>query len=289
MVFFLYQSIFHKKDMIEKQKGSTGKIQKLNDFPVIKPNAAGIDVSGKDYAVSVPSERDRQPVRQFGAFTRDLKDIALWLKSCKIETVAMESTGIYRKQLFAVLQEYGFEVYPVNSRHVKNVTGKRTDEQDAHRIMRLHACGLLTSSFQPAEQVRTLRELLRHRKSLCQHKTVAVNLMTGALNTMNVKVNMVFSDMTGVSAMDIIHAVNEGERDPKKPVRPVHHKMKASKEYIIKALDGVWREECLFELKQAYGHYRFLQKQTIECDQKMEAQLEMIVAKSTQGDQRRGK
>jgi len=263
-----------------------GKSRKknLNEFNIINPNAAGIDISSKDHVVSVPEDRCKNNIRTFGAFTCDLEAIALWLVACKIDSVAMESTGVYWKQLFVVLQEHGIEAFLVNSRHVKNVTGKKTDEDDAHWIMGLHTCGLLTNSFQPEEQVRTLREVLRQRKSLNRTKTIAVNKMTKALNTMNIKLNIVLSDLTSVSAQKIISAINSGERRPKELIKLVHHKVKAPKEDIQKALNGVWREECLFELKQATDHYNFLQQQTVECDKKIETQLEEIVANKKEGE-----
>lgn len=270
--------------MSKSMKKKKSKVKNLNEFNIINPNAAGIDISSIDYVVSVSEERCKKNIQTFGAFTCDLKKIALWLLSCKIETVAMESTGIYWKQLFVVLQEHGLEVFLVNSRHVKNVTGKKTDEDDAHWIMRLHTCGLLTNSFQPEEQIRTLRELLRHRKSLNRNKTIAVNKMTKALNSMNVKLNIVLSDLTSVSGQKIIMSINSGERRPKELVKLVHHKVKASKEDILKALEGVWREECLFELKHATEHYYFLQNQTSECDKKIEEQMVLITAKYNNGD-----
>src|SRR6056297_1044524 len=202
------------KAMKKTKKKKKNKSKNLNEFDVINPNAAGIDVSSIDHVVSVPEDRAKRNIRTFGAFTSDLKKIALWLKKCKIETVAMESTGVYWKQLLLVLQEHGLEVFLVNSRHVKNVTGKKTDEDDAHWIMRLHTCGLLTNSFQPPEQVVTLRDLLRQRKKLNKTKTLAVNKMTKALNTMNIKLNIVMSDLTSVSAQKIISAIISGERNP---------------------------------------------------------------------------
>ncbi len=268
----------NEKKYVKKKK------QNVNTFSIINPNAAGIDISSKDYVVSVPEDRDKTPIKTFGAFTCDLKDIAKWLKLCQITSVAMESTGVYWKQLFVVLQEFGFEVFLVNSRHVKNVTGKKTDEDDAHWIMRLHTCGLLTNSFQPQEQVRTLRELVRHRKSLNSSKTIAINKMTKSLNTMNIKLNMVLSELTTDSGLKIISAINAGERDPKELVKLVHRRVKAPREDILKALDGVWREECLFELKQATEYYYFLQNLTAECDIKIQEQLEIITAKYTEGD-----
>lgn len=266
---------------IKKKKS---KKENLNEFNIIRPNSAGIDISSKDYVVSVPKDRGMDNIRTFGAFTCDLQSIALWLLSCKIETVAMESTGIYWKQLFVVLQEHGLEVFLVNSRHVKNVTGKKTDEEDAHWIMRLHTCGLLSNSFQPTEEVRTLRELVRHRKKTNKSKTVAINMMTKALNSMNVKLNMVLSDITSKSGMGIIASINSGERLPEELIKQVHHRVKASREDILKALEGCWREECLFELKQATDHYYFLQGQTLECDKRIEEQLGIIAAKYSAGD-----
>lgn len=270
--------------MAKSTKKKRNKKENLNEFNVINPNAAGIDISSKDYVVCVPEDRDENNIRTFGAFTCDLKDIALWLICCNIETVALESTGIYWKQLFLVLQEYGLEVFLVNSRHVKNVTGKKTDEDDAHWIMRLHTCGLLTNSFQPEEQVRTLRELLRHRKSLNNNKSIAINKMTKSLNSMNIKLNIVLSDLTSVSGQRIISAIISGERTPEDLVKLVHHKVKASREDILKSLEGVWRAECIFELKQAKEHYDFLQKQTLDCDKKIEEQFEVITAKMKEGD-----
>ncbi len=260
------------------------KKQNLNEFNIINPNAAGIDISSKDNVVCVPENRTKENIRTFGAFTCDLYEKAEWLKKCKIETVAMESTSFYWKELFLVLQEHGLEVFLVNSRHVKNVTGKKTDEEDAHWIMRLHTCGLLTNSFQPPEEIRTIRELLRHRTGLKKTKTLSVNKMTKSLNCMNIKLNMVLSDLTSVSGQQIISAINLGERNPNKLAKLVHHKVKASKEDIIKACEGIWRKECLFELKQASESYQFTQNQITECDKMVQEQLEIITAKYNNGD-----
>ena len=265
-------------------KKKNNKKQNLNEFNIINPNAAGIDISSKDNVVSVPQKRAKENIRTFGAYTCDLHEIAKWLIDCKIETVAMESTSFYWKELFLVLQEYGLDVFLVNSRHVKNVTGKKTDEEDAHWIMRLHTCGLLTNSFQPPEEVRTVRELIRHRNGLKKQKTIAVNKMTKSLNCMNIKLNMVLSDLTSVSGQNIISAINKGERNPKELARLVHHKVKASNEEITKACEGIWRKECLFELKQASDSYTFIQKQIGECDLLIEEQLEEIAGRYNNGD-----
>jgi len=270
--------------MAKSTKKTKNKAQNVNTFAIINPNAAGIDISSKDNVVSVPKDRAKDNIRTFGAYTCDLHDLAKWLIECKIETVAMESTSFYWKELFLLLQEYGLDVFLVNSRHVKNVTGKKTDEEDAHWIMRLHTCGLLTNSFQPPEEVRTIRELIRHRNGLKKQKTIAVNKMTKSLNSMNIKLNVVLSDLTSVSGQDIISAINKGERDPEQLAKLVHHKVRASQEEITKACEGIWRKECLFELKQASDSYAFIQKQISECDRFIEEQLEEIAGKYNNGD-----
>src|SRR5680860_1916651 len=99
--------------MSKTEKSKSKKI-KINEFTIVYPNAAGIDVSSKEYVIAVPPDRDKEPIKTFGCFTCDLKLIAMWLLACKIDTVAMESTGVYWKQLFVVLQEHGIEVYPVS-------------------------------------------------------------------------------------------------------------------------------------------------------------------------------
>ena len=119
--------------------------EKKNGLPVIQPDAAGIDISSMEHFVAVNPQRDKVPIRCFGAFTEDLHAITTWLKKCKVSTVAMEATGIYWLSLFLVLEEAGFEVLLVNARHVKNVRGKKTDMSDAEWIRQLHSCGLLSA------------------------------------------------------------------------------------------------------------------------------------------------
>ena len=123
--------------------------EKSKAFPILYPNAAGIDISSKEHYVAVNPESSSTPIRAFGSFTEDLNAIALWLKECHVDTVAMESTGIYWVSLFLVLEEAGFDVVLVTAKHVKNVRGKKSDVSDAEWIRQLHSCGLLSASFQP--------------------------------------------------------------------------------------------------------------------------------------------
>ena len=132
-------------------------------LPQIKANAAGIDIAATELYVAVPVDREEQPVRAFGTFTRDLHRLANWLEQCGVETVAMESTGVFWIPLFHVLEARGFEVCLVNARHVKNVPGRKSDVCDCQWLQYLHACGLLRASFRPEPEVCAVRSLLRHR------------------------------------------------------------------------------------------------------------------------------
>ena len=267
-------------------KGSLKKQKKKNvaTFSLVNIDSAGIDISDKEMMVAIPPDRDKEPVRAFGSFTCDLHMIAKWLKSCKINTIAMESTGVYWVQLFLILQDYGFEVYLVNSRHVKNVTGRKTDESDAMWIQKLHSCGLLRNSFQPDNATRTLRVLVRHRKSLVKSGAAYVNRMQKSLEQMNIKVHTVISDILGKTGTLIIKAILSGERDPEILAGLADGRIKASKEDMVKSLEGDWRPEHLFELKHSYEIYGYHQTKIEECNQQIEQQLLEQIADKNDGD-----
>src|ERR1700741_1635908 len=152
--------------MRRKKNKATKKVH-FESLPLIPPNAAGIDVGAKEHVVAVPCDRDPQPVRTFQAFTPDLHELAAWLKRCGIETVALESTGVYWISLYEVLEQYGFEIRVVNARHVKHVPGRtKTDVLDCQWIQKLHSFGLLNGSFRPDQQIRKLRTYLRLKDNL---------------------------------------------------------------------------------------------------------------------------
>src|SRR4051812_17765670 len=176
-------------------------------FPIIYPNAAGIDISSKEHYVAVNPESADLHVRAFGCFTEDLLEIVKWLKECKVDTVAMEATGIYWVSLFLVLEDAGFEVVLVTAKHVKNVRGKKTDVSDADWIRQLHSCGLLSASFQPDSFTRKLRTYMRHRKNLIEMSATHIRMMHKALEQMNIKLQHVITDITGKSGQEIIRAI----------------------------------------------------------------------------------
>lgn len=242
-------------------------------FNVIHPDAAGIDVSSKDYYVAVSADRDENPVRMFGCFTQNLQEIADWLKKCRITSVAMESTSVYWTQLFIVLQDQGFEVFLVNAQQIKNVSGKKSDVADCQWIQQLHTYGLLTNSFQPDNITRELRTYVRQRKKLTEDASKEVLRMQKSLTLMNIKLDRVISDIMGKSGKLIIEAILAGERNAKVLVMLADGRLKASKEDLIKSLEADWRKEYLFTLQQCYDLYQFYQVKIAECDKQIESIL----------------
>ena len=266
-------------------KGTKNQSKKnpVVSMPVVNVDAAGIDVSATMHAVAVPVGRDVEHVREFGSFTEDLESIAGWLKQCQITTVAMESTGVYWKQLYLVLIENGFEVFLVNARHVKNVTGRKTDMDDAQWIQKLHSCGLLTSSFLPDQSTQTIRTLVRHRKRLLEDSSKYVLRMQKALELMNIKIHSVINDIMGKTGTAIVEAILKGEREPENFMRFVDGRIKADRETIKKSLRGNWRDEYLFVLSENYVLYGFIQQRILKCESEIEKCLQEQVAVKSDG------
>lgn len=242
------------------------------------PNAAGIDIGSEDHFVAVPEDRDEQSIRSFGCFTEDLFKIADWLKKCKIETVAMESTGVYWIPLYDILQEHGFEVVLVNSRATKNIAGK-SDVADCQWILELHTYGLLKPSFRPDQQIRPLRTYSRHRDNLIKTCAMHVQRMQKILIEMNVQLHKAISDITGTTGLAILKAILDGERDPMALAKHRDYRIKCSIETIAKSLNGNWTDEGLFVLKQEFNSYMHYRSQISECDSQMDNYLSSFYTK----------
>ena len=237
-------------------------------------SAAGIDVGASSHFVAVPQDRCDQPVQEFEAFTADLYRLSDWLAECGVETVVMESTGVYWIPLFGVLEERGFEVMLVDPRRIKNVPGRKTDVLDCQWLQQLHTYGLLSGAFRPDEDIRRLRSYLRQRAMLVEYASQHVQHMQKALTQMNVKLQQVISDITGKTGMDIIEAIVGGERSPRRLAQLRDPRTKADEKTIAKSLRGHWRQEHIFELTQALELYRTYQDKIAQCDREIEAQLE---------------
>jgi transposase len=269
--------------MKESSNEPKGKRLNVLTMPVVNPDAAGIDVAATMHTVAVRPGADKVSVREFGAFTEDLYQIAAWLKECQVTTVAMESTGVYWKQLYLVLIEQGFEVALVNAHHVKNVTGRKTDMDDAMWIQKLHSCGLLRSSFLPDDATESLRSLVRHRKRLLEDSSKYVLRMQKALELMNIKLHGVISDLMGKTGKAIVQAILAGERKAENFLQYIDPHIKAASETIRKSLVGNWRAEHLFLLEENYKLYEFIQQRVGRCDQEIEQYLQKQAAVSNEG------
>ena len=268
--------------MSKKTSKKTEK-QNIVTMEMVHAHAAGIDISDKEHVVAVPENICKDRVRKFGAMTCDLQLIVLWLKECLIETVAMESTGVYWKPLFSVLVQEGFEVYLVNSKTIKNVSGRKTDEDDAMWIQKLHSCGLLKTSYLPDDEQDALRTLVRFRRTLVQDSCRFVNRMQKAMELMNIKFHTVISDIAGQTGKAVVEAIIAGERNAEFFLPLIGKTIKASHETIRKSLEGNWRDEHLFTLKQSYEMYKIYRDRISEFDKQIEKQLQKYEAKCNDG------
>jgi hypothetical protein len=266
-----------------KVKAKKTKAKSVMEMVIVNPYAAGIDVSDKEHVVAVPEGITTERVKNFGTMTCDLVSIVEWLKQCEIDTVAMESTGIYWKPLFSLLVQNGFEVYLVNAEHVKNVTGRKTDESDAMWIQRLHSCGLLKTSYLPDDEQEALRTLVRYRRALVQDMSRFVNRMQKSLELMNIKFHTVISDITGKTGKAVVEAIIGGERNAEFFLRFIDRRIKADKKTIVKSLEGNWRDEHLFTLKESYEMYKVYRQRIESCDKEIEKKLQQLEARQNEG------
>jgi transposase len=256
--------------MAKRRKLLPQDIPSLDTLKQLNLNAAGLDIGAEEIYACVAAERDEPSVRVFPTFTRDLNALADWLEACAIDTVAMESTGVYWIPIYEILEGRGFRVYLVNPGQLKNASGRKTDVLDCQWIQQLHTYGLLTASFRPAEQICALRALARHRDNLIRYRSAHIQHMQKALELMNIKLTHVISDITGVTGLSIIRAILAGERDPHVLARLRNAKCAKSEDQIAKALQGNYKAEHVFVLRQALAQYDFYQRQLQECDAEME-------------------
>jgi len=266
-----------------KVKLKKTKAKSLIEMPIVNPYSSGIDISDKEHMVAVPEGVATDRVRRFGAMTCDLEEIVKWLQECEIQTVAIESTGVYWKPLFSALTRHGFEVYLVNANYVKNVTGRKTDETDAMWIQKLHSCGLLRSSYLPDDEQEALRTLVRYRRTLVQDSSRFVNRMQKSLELMNIKFHTVIADIIGKSGRRVIEAILQGEREGKNFLPFIDKRVKADSQTIVKSLEGNWRTEHLFTLRESYEMYQIYKDRIAVCDQEIEKQLQQYEAKRNDG------
>jgi transposase len=258
--------------MSNKQVKSSTPPQPTMELAIVNPHAAGMDIGSK-FHVSAVGQRNEE-LLQTGVTTPDLHELAQEFKRRGIRTVAMESTGYFWIPVAMLLRDYGFEVIVVNGASVKGINRPKTDHKDARWIQKLHSLGMLKPSFQLDNFNEGLRTYSRRRRTLVQDRTRLLNRMHKALVLMNVQIGMFLTELDSKSGMDIITAIVKGERDPKKLYAHVRPGVKTPKEQMLKALEGTWQAQHLFELKQLHNAYEFCMLQIKECDVEIERQIE---------------
>ena len=270
--------------MRDNRKEKIKEDRALN-LEVVHPNAAGIDIGNESHYVAVAPDRDAQPVRRFECFTEDLRRMAAWLKGCGVDTVAMQSTGVYWLPVYEILAEEGFRVFLVNARHTKNLPGRKTDVQECQWLLQLHTFGLLNNSFRPPEEICVLRAYWRQRGEHVAAASACIQRVQKVLTEMNVQLANVISDISGLTGMKILQAILDGERDRYKLANLADARIQASQEQIAKSLEGNWRQELLFILGQQLKLYRTYQGQIAECDEALAAHLKTLEDKVEPGSQ----
>jgi len=251
-------------------------MNKKMELDIINLHCAGIDVGSRSHFVAIG--QDLSDVKEFGVYAEDLQDICNWLLENGINSVAMESTGSYWQNLYAELAKNGFEIILANGKFTKNAKGKKTDVKDARWIQKLHALGLLSSSFLPDETTEILRTYCRQRTNWLQLAAEASNKMQKYLKLLNMRLDVVVKDVCGLTGLKIIEDICKGNLDPNSLAKHRHYNCRKSEEEIAKALKGNNRQDFLFGLKQEFESYQFYQNKIADCDKQIDRFLKKQIS-----------
>jgi transposase len=208
----------------------------------------GIDVHQAVIVATISQGGENYQTREFSAFTSSLTELREWCKHEGVTHVAMESTGVYWKPVFNILEE-DFEIILVNARHVKNVPGHKTDKKDSKWISKLLLAGLLKGSFIPPRDIRELRDLVRYKKKQVAHVSSEKNRLVRILEDANIKISTVLSDVHGSSGSKIINDIIDGHVNIDELMNHIHWKVKANRDDIRKALEGRLTDHHRFMLR----------------------------------------
>jgi len=248
----------------------------LDELACVHPHAAGLDIGSEEIVGAVPPDRDPQAVRGFPTVTADLHALVAWLITCGIDTVVLESTGVFWIPIDELLEQAGSTPYLVNARHVKTVPGRKTDWNDAQWLQKLHAFGLVQGSFRPDAEIRTLRTLARYRSELIARRAPHINHMIQALKHMNIQLNLVLSDSTGVSGLAMLRAIIAGARDAERLAAFRPPGCKHSEGELVKALTGTWDDAQIFILTQSVELFAYYSTKLEACDGQLEQQYQAM-------------
>lgn len=242
----------------------------MKTLPVLDERATGIDVGSTRLHVSIGGDTPRV----FSTMTHEISELVGWLQAQGVHSVALEATGVYWLYLYGALEAAGIAVLVVNGRQVRNLPGRKTDMADCQWLATLHAHGLLHSGFVPPAPIRRLQDYLRLRQDHITMAASHVQHMQKALERMNVKFQTVISDLTGASGLKVIQSILDGHRDPAYLLAQCDVQIRKRKgDRVKESLRGIWREEHLFALRQAFEGWQFYQQQIADCDHAIERVL----------------
>jgi Transposase and inactivated derivatives len=259
-------------------------MKKTVEYEQVFERGCGMDIHKDSVYATVMGEGINTETRVFKTTTRGLRELGAWLTELDVKAAAMESTGIYWKPIFHVLSEFPIELMVVNASHIKNVPGRKTDKADSQWICKLLISGLLKGSFIPPADIQKIRDLYRYKKKLVQYISSERNRIIRALEDANVKLSSVISDTSGVMATHIIEGLLAGRKDLKNLVMErYHHRVKASPEEIVEAIDGKITPHIRFLINCIQKHISALHQQIAEVDAEIdkyvkayETQIELL-------------
>jgi len=251
--------------------------KKQMTLEIVNPNSAGIDIGSRSHWVAIG--QNAEDVREFGVYSEDAILLCKWLNENHVTSIAMESTGTYWQNLFSTLVVNGFEVILVNGKYTKNKSGKKTDIKDCQWIQKLHAMGLLSSSFLPDSITDIIRTYSRHRQNLIHQSADTTRKIQKYLRLMNLRLDVVVNDIMGETGTKIIDAIVGGELDGKVLSQNRHYNCRKPIEEIEKALQFNGRTDYMFALKQEWKTYLHVHKQISETDQEIKKLLKSIINK----------
>ena len=258
------KEVGNQKKRVQQIATSQATLERIN------LKVAGIDVGSEKHYVAILD----QPVRFFLSFTSDIKEMIKYLKSNGIQSVVMEATGVYWLALYEMLEEAGIRVCLVNGAHSKNVPGRKTDVLDSDWLRELHTYGLLRPSFIPEEEIRLLRYYVRLRDDHISMASSHINHIQKNLDSMNLKLHKVISNIMGESGQKVVRAILAGERDVNILLELCSSEIKNNKkEEVLKSLEGNYRNEYLFGIRQALELWEYYKTKESECDKEIEAIL----------------
>jgi transposase len=282
---FYKQKNMSKNSKKRKRAAANQAAQKMERFTLLNPRSAGIDVGSMLMVVSYTDRNGMINLREFDSFTGSLNELAELLQREGVEKVVMEATGPYWTSLYNILEKHGMEMFLINPSHYKNVSAQKTDVKDAQWLHQLLAHGLIRNSHIAPELYRELRQYLHEREIYQDQKSATLNRIQKTLTLMNIKFQHLISDVEGVSGMKLLRGISSGISDPETLLSQVNvHRLKASREELIRSLEGDYKQHYINILSTTLKAYDFLKHQMCIYETYIEQVLQQLLTCKAEGE-----